>query len=309
MNPRRLSALALLLLCVGMAPAAPANGTCQAASGDAVLPLVELYTSEGCDSCPPADRWLRETFPPDAPGPPRAAVLAFHVDYWDRLGWPDRFAQHAFSERQRAVVSAGGGATVYTPQVLVQGHDAGLWRGEGVLRAERDAAAHTARARIALTARPVDDAVAVDAQATLAGSGVGDARLQLALTDSGLVSSVTAGENRGVRLEHDHVVRALAPAVPFARDGHAATTVRLPLPRERGRQTTIVGFVQDREERRRAAIRRPAAVRRRVSAGPARPTARLSGRCAWIRRVSRRTPGATRRAGPTRLPAGRCDPR
>ena len=82
---------------IAIAPARAA--TCTAKSGPQSVPLVELYTSEGCSSCPPADRWLSATFAKSAP---RASgiALAFHVDYWDRLGWKDRFATPAFTQRQ-----------------------------------------------------------------------------------------------------------------------------------------------------------------------------------------------------------------
>src|SRR4029079_4975292 len=82
---------------------------------------------EGCSSCPPADRWLSATF---AKASPRAAgiALAFHVDYWDRLGWKDRFAAPAYTERQYEEMRANGGRFVYTPQVLVQGKDFPGWQ-------------------------------------------------------------------------------------------------------------------------------------------------------------------------------------
>src|SRR5512134_1287092 len=86
---------------------------CRAVSDAHVLPLVELYTSEGCSSCPPADRWLSEHFPPGSHG--KAAVLAFHVDYWDRLGWTDRFASPIHSERQYQAMRANRATFVYTP--------------------------------------------------------------------------------------------------------------------------------------------------------------------------------------------------
>jgi len=96
--------------------------SCQAVSGAHTTPLVELYTSEGCDSCPPADRWLSSQFPRSGDAN-RALALAFHVDYWDRLGWTDRFASHAYTERQYAAMQANGKTFVVTPQVLLQGHE------------------------------------------------------------------------------------------------------------------------------------------------------------------------------------------
>jgi len=86
---------------------------------DHTVALLELYTSEGCDSCPPADRWLSGL---ELGTPPlRAVALAFHVDYWDRLGWRDRFGSAVFTERQHEQQSRRHAAFVYTPQVLLQG--------------------------------------------------------------------------------------------------------------------------------------------------------------------------------------------
>ena len=84
------------LLIAACAPLAMAQGqTCSARSGEHVTPVIELYTSEGCSSCPPADRWLSSL-----PVEPAVVPLAFHVDYWDSLGWPDRFARPEFTRRQ-----------------------------------------------------------------------------------------------------------------------------------------------------------------------------------------------------------------
>ena len=88
---------------------------CVARAETVSVPLVELYTSEGCSSCPPADRWLSQ----QVPG--RFVPLALHVDYWDYIGWRDRFAQARFGQRQRDMVNRGGGRVVYTPQVMLSG--------------------------------------------------------------------------------------------------------------------------------------------------------------------------------------------
>lgn len=219
---------------------------CSATSGARTLPLVELYTSEGCDSCPPADRWLRTTFPPGAATATRASVLAFHVDYWDGLGWHDRFSSHEYTERQRALMQAAGTRTVYTPQVLLQGRDRGLWRNGSITDTMQEIAREAPRARIALEIHPERGEVVVDVQASVVGISASDAEIHVAFTDSELASSVTAGENAGVRLIHDHVVRGFVAGPPFKPDGSSNGVVRLPLPRERGQNPTIVAFVQHR---------------------------------------------------------------
>ncbi len=101
-----------------------AAASCEARSAGTRVNVVELYTSEGCSSCPPADRWL-STLASDTTGANPVLPLAFHVTYWDRLGWADRFARPAYTERQYSVAAAIGAAVVYTPQVIVNGAD---WR-------------------------------------------------------------------------------------------------------------------------------------------------------------------------------------
>jgi len=244
MNPILLAVLAgFLMVSTSSARAAAA---CAATSGRDTVPLVELFTSEGCDSCPPADRWLSATYP--APrADPAASVLAFHVDYWDRLGWKDRFATAQFTARQHSAMKASGSTFVYTPQVLVQGKDVEAGRRNRAAEVASAARRQPARATIALDAAGFDEApTEVKVRAAVANPAARkNAAVWLAYTDSGLVTDVKAGENRGVRLTHDHVVRALYG--PFAVDGNGelATTVAVTPPAERGRAAALVAFVQD----------------------------------------------------------------
>ena len=98
------------------AQASAPGGTCRATSGKTVPALVELYTSEGCNSCPPADRWLsQQVANPEASA--KMIALAFHVDYWDYIGWKDAYARADFGARHSAMVRANGASTVYTPQI------------------------------------------------------------------------------------------------------------------------------------------------------------------------------------------------
>src|SRR5436853_3691269 len=108
---RRIAAAALALGCI---PQAAAAGQCSAASAERRAALLELYTSEGCDSCPPVDRWVSE-LPARGVKPDRVVVLAFHVDYWDYIGWRDPFAHARYSERQRGANARIGSRTIYTP--------------------------------------------------------------------------------------------------------------------------------------------------------------------------------------------------
>ena len=116
------------LVVVALIPASGRDGVCRlpSAQPDHSTALIELYTSEGCDSCPPADRWLSSLSKQKLGD--RAVALALHVDYWDRLGWKDRFGSAGFSQRQREESTRSGGEFVYTPQVLLQGRDFPQWQ-------------------------------------------------------------------------------------------------------------------------------------------------------------------------------------
>jgi hypothetical protein len=220
------------LVTVLLQPAA-ARGACEAAT-ERPLPLLELYTSEGCSSCPPADRWLRDL---ERAGRPIAAVpLAFHVGYWDYIGWKDRFAVPAHEARQRARVAGAGERVVYTPQVML-GDDVQVdWRNRATLAA---AAAHleanAPALHLAMRARPTASGYDID----LKSAGEGAWQLHLALYSNGLVSDVTAGENRSVRLQHDRVVRSLHGPWPSGEQ----RVVPVVLPKERGMSYGVVALI------------------------------------------------------------------
>jgi len=231
---------------VGGLVAGPAHGaTCNATSGPLATALVELYTSEGCNSCPPADRWLSATFAGNAAGA-AAIPLAFHVDYWDRLGWKDRFAAPAYTERQYDAMRANHSRFVYTPQVLVQGRDFPAWRDRGGAAALAAASAKAARAEITLEAEPQRGSIAVKATARVPSSADRKgAALYIVLADNGLASDVKAGENAGVRLAHDHVVRLYRAGPPPDANGDIRWEVALAVPAEMGSASTVVAFVQN----------------------------------------------------------------
>jgi hypothetical protein len=239
----RLGAVAIAAALAGTVCAAAA---CRATSGAELVPLVELFTSEGCDSCPPADRWLSAQFPPSREAAD-ASILAFHVDYWDRLGWKDRFASPRFTERQYATMRASGATFVFTPQVVVQGRDVPGWQRGAAGTRVNAARKQPPRATIAIDIDAGPDAtLAIRSDASVASAPLrNEGRLWLAYTDSGHVSDVKAGENRGVRLEHDHVVRALHGPFAFDANGDVRVAISQRVPAESGTKAAVVAFVQD----------------------------------------------------------------
>jgi hypothetical protein len=186
---------------------AVAADTCSVRSAGQTVPLIELYTSEGCSSCPPADRWLSREI---RSGGYQANWLAFHVDYWDDLGWPDRFASHLYTERQRQRVNAAGQSTVYTPQVMIGSQVQTTWRAAPMVQRALDAQRGATQAGLALQ---LDRGTASGRQLRLgavrSGQGGSSPQVWLAQTVDGVKTRVRAGENGGVTLMHDRVVTRL----------------------------------------------------------------------------------------------------
>jgi hypothetical protein len=200
----------LLVLSAAMFPAIAAAAECTARSGPQVTPVVELYTSEGCSSCPPADRWFSTLAADAAAG--RVVPVAFHVNYWDYIGWKDPFGSEAATRRQREVQAAVGARYVYTPQVVLGGRDFREWRGAALATSLEAIRRQPARATIDITVK-ADPArgIEVASRATAQPGARADGWVLLvAATQDGLSSRVTAGENRGERLAHDFVVRDFA---------------------------------------------------------------------------------------------------
>lgn len=184
-----------------------ALGASPVAAGDATpLAVVELFTSQGCSSCPAADKVLGELA-----GRPGIVALSLPVDYWDYLGWRDTLAEHAFTERQRAYAAARGDGQVYTPQVVVNG----MVHAVGSRMAEIEAAVETSRQKLgaavtSLVVKYEGEAIVVEVGAAPAGSAANDGRILMAVTERQVPVEITKGENRGKTIVYHNVVRKLA---------------------------------------------------------------------------------------------------
>ncbi|PRY95402.1 hypothetical protein BCF33_1021 [Hasllibacter halocynthiae] len=180
---RRIALIATL--CAALAPSARAD----------VPVVVELYTSQGCNACPPADAMLAELG-----RDPDIVALALHVDYWDYIGWEDRFALPANGDRQRAYAHAHGGQMVYTPQMIVNGTHAVAGNRPGeVMAAIRAAAAEASP--VALDAEASGGTLRVTAH-----GGQGRYRLHMARVDPGRTVAILEGENAGHTLGYSNIV-------------------------------------------------------------------------------------------------------
>jgi hypothetical protein len=204
--------------------------------------VVELFTSEGCSSCPPADRLLAEIAQQTVSDGQHVFVLAFHVDYWDRLGWTDRFARPAFTSRQRGYAAALDAGTVYTPEMVVNGRVA--FAGSDAHRARQaiaQALAEHPQGSLATTARWYAAVHAVTVRLQPSGLPNGTA-LSVVVVEDGLSSQVARGENAGRLLTHTHVVRAFR-TIALARSTEE-TTLQLP-PTLDPRRSSVIAFAQD----------------------------------------------------------------
>ena len=211
MSPTSTPCLVAAVTVLGCATAFAAPTICE---NKAAVPatIVELYTSEGCSSCPPADRWLSTL-----KARPDVLALAFHVNYWDRLGWPDRFASPEATARQHLLASAARSDNVYTPQVVVNGRD---YRGWPTLAASKPAASASA-IELVREGDQVTAKVAADKRPAQRVAGY------WAVLEDAHQSQVRAGENAGETLKHDHVVRLYKPLAEWASDKPYTSQLRV----------------------------------------------------------------------------------
>lgn len=243
-------------MCLLVALAAFAAVRAQQASANASAKppvLVELYTSEGCSDCPPADDLLN-AMAEKPPADLNIIPLAFHVTYWNpcggalpvngpcpEAGWYDRFSDLRYTERQQQYQARFHGESIYTPQSVIDGryqtvgNDAG--RVFGLIR-RAEAEPKPATVEVALNG----DSAVINAHAP---ASAGSAKVLLAITEDGLSSDVKAGENKSRTLQHNAVVRSLVE-IGKLKDGAFSRTVSLRLKNDwRRDKLHVIAFVQD----------------------------------------------------------------
>ena len=207
-----------LLLILGLlSMPAYASETIVVNSGNKQVAVVELYTSEGCHSCPPADRWLsrledtlRDEF--------EVLPLGFHVDYWDYLGWKDRFSSKAYTSRQRQLGANNLQRTIYTPEFFVNGVET---RGaNAILGKIQSVNQEEAPLKLRLAVSRSKDALDCNLQSPGERNTVGQIHHRYIVYENNLVTDVLRGENSGKTLEHQHVVRYMSPALNLQTDNN-----------------------------------------------------------------------------------------
>lgn len=251
---------AAILLAAGMAPpATTADAPATSAETAPGVAVVELFTSEGCSSCPSADKVLNAM---KAEAQANVYLIAYHVDYWDNLGWKDRFASKVFTDRQRAYAESLRARSLYTPQMVVNGESEFVGSdSDEAHNTVKAALAKPAAIRVSATAKVVAGKVRVE----VTGKGLKPAEEVVAvLVQDGQVTDVKGGENSRRTLQHERVARAIGTAHP--KDGSDTTTLELsPPPGLAPAGLEVIVFVQ----------RAPAqgllgATSAKVAAGPAK---------------------------------------
>ena len=230
--------------CISQAMQEHADTAAAPPAGDPAKPnvLVELFTSEGCSSCPPADRVLallgHEPVVPNV----NTITLGFHVDYWDSRSWRDRFSSNVFTQRQQAYARGFKIDSTYTPQMVVDGSREFVGSNSG--------GAVDAIGKLAAQPKGLVSATLDGGQLHIKVSGLpehADSTVYLAVAEDKLASSVSGGENAGNKLEHSSVVRQLTPigTIPAKQ---AAINIDQNLPADtawRRENLRYVIFVQD----------------------------------------------------------------
>ena len=184
--------------------------------------VLELYTSEGCSSCPSADRWLAALveLPNDELD---VLALAFHVDYWDYLGWKDRFGSPRYTSRQRQLGSNNNQRTIYTPEFFVDGKEARGTR--NVLDKIRSANKQQAQIQLKLSISKSSNALQIELQSVTLDAVDKPLRHRYFVYENQLMSDVTRGENSGERLFHQQVVRYMSPELDLKDNNRHKITI------------------------------------------------------------------------------------
>lgn len=236
-------------VCLSTASASYGATTCDVKSGMHTAALVELYTSEGCSSCPPADRELTRLSaqrPANARDSAIVIPLALHVSYWNSSAWKDRFAQPAFDARQGMLLAAGEQQVAYTPQFFLNGREVRQWSSVFPAAIART---NAIPAPLTIGLHTTQDSTTLLLEATVTSPDPRTAgALYLAVSESALVSQVQGGENSGARLEHDDTVRLWLG--PFTLS-QGATRIRQAValqPAWRSNRLQTVAFVQSTED-------------------------------------------------------------
>ena len=201
--------------------------------------VLELYTSEGCSSCPPADRWFSQ-LKADNRLWQKLIPVAFHVDYWNYIGWTDRFSSGSFSDRQRRYARLNNLSTVYTPGFLLNGNE---WRSFfGLRRLSLDNSENVGPLTVNI------DQPQVQATFENLGKPVSSPVFTIAILGFNLTTQVKAGENSGRQLKHDFAVLGLQSVPMSVKGDRYLITTKLPATSVAAPRTAIAAWVSSQND-------------------------------------------------------------
>ncbi len=220
----------------------------------ALTVIVELFTSEGCSSCPPADAFLQKLIDTQPVEDVQIVALGEHVDYWDRLGWKDRFSSATLTARQQAYGARFGIDSVYTPQMVVDGRAEFVGSDVNAARKALENARKVAHGILNLTAEGGPESSAISIRVTalhLPSIASGDhADIVVAITEDRLRTDVKRGENEGKVLSHAPVVRHLVTIGEASPVDSSTVSAQVPIAADWKRDNLhVVAFVQARRTR------------------------------------------------------------
>jgi hypothetical protein len=232
---------ALLFVSIALATAGVAAQECSKTSPSHTIALLELYTSEGCDSCPAADKFVSSLYQGSKLSPDQVVPLSLHVDYWDYIGWKDVFSKAQFTRRQRQLAELAGSHNVYTPEVFIGGKELRNWR-DGVPDAVKRINRQPAQANITIH---IDKLSAQTVSLRLQGKSAQSGKMYFALVEQSLLSKIMAGENRGATLQHDYVVREWGDAIALSSLNNDTVARQMPVPGNAVRKNlALAAFIQ-----------------------------------------------------------------
>jgi hypothetical protein len=211
--------------------------------------LVELFTSEGCSSCPPADALLAKLDRSQPVNGAELIVLSEHVDYWNAIGWKDPYSSHAYSERQSAYAARFGRGGVYTPQMVIDGHSELVGNDERRAIQAVENETKFAKVPLSLSAIRFDSnnklSMHVEAGPLGPSAAAHSAGLFLAIADDSDESQVSRGENAGRTLKHVAVLRTFVSVGTVGKSDKVSRDVTVNFNNENRRQLRIVGIIQE----------------------------------------------------------------
>jgi hypothetical protein len=210
--------------------------------------LIELFTSEGCSSCPPADALLEKLDRSQPVNGAELIVLSEHVDYWNDFGWKDPYSSHEYSERQSAYAARFGRSGIYTPQMVVDGHSELVGSDErGAIKAVENESRFV-KVPLSLSGLHFENnkvSMHVEAGPLEPSIGARSANLYLAIADESDVSQVSRGENAGRTLKHVAVLRSLVPVGTVNKADKVSKDITVNVSNESRGRLRIVGIIQE----------------------------------------------------------------